>query len=359
MSDFDNLFDEQLEKRKPQMELSIEGFDKEVINQRKNGLLFLIYIIVNVVFTFGALIYSSSIYPNPDNILESFEIVGPTLMDPVYEADAITSIDFSTNVVNNSSKDIQEFYITIELYDINDNLLGTLDFYEENFLTGATLPVSGSITTTVEAASFDVGYGIDLSSMFYITLGTVQAMFGAILFIIIDKEAFKANFKEFRRRPNRYFGQIAIGFVVVFAALILASTILDILGVNDTSQNEETIRSYFEQDGLRLVMLFFMLCIFTPIVEEVVFRKVVFNFIEPKTNSIVAIIGTGVVFGLMHVITYGDFIQSLPYILMGITFGWIYHRSKKNLLVTIGVHFMNNFFTFLMYILMLYGLYQF
>jgi membrane protease YdiL (CAAX protease family) len=57
----------------------------------------------------------------------------------------------------------------------------------------------------------------------------------------------------------------------------------------------------------------------------------------------------------MHVISYGDFIQSIPYIFMGGIFGFVYHWSRNNIYVTIGVHFINNFLAFALYALAVLG----
>jgi len=110
-----------------------------------------------------------------------------------------------------------------------------------------------------------------------------------------------------------------------------------------------SIQAMFESNAVVIVMLFFLLCIFTPIVEEVVFRKVLFGYFEPKLGPIISILLSGSIFGVMHVIGAGDFIQVIPYVLMGFAFGYIYYRSEKNIWVPIIVHFINNFIVFLIY----------
>lgn len=128
-----------------------------------------------------------------------------------------------------------------------------------------------------------------------------------------------------------------------------------VLGVTASSENESAIAGMFIDDPLQLVMLFFLLCVFTPIVEEIVFRKIICGFFERKIGKIWAILLSGAIFGLMHVVAYGDFVQSIPYITMGAVFGYIYFRSEKNIYVTIGVHFLNNLISYLFYLLPLLG----
>ncbi|MDP3129775.1 MAG: CPBP family intramembrane metalloprotease, partial [Bacillota bacterium] len=64
---------------------------------------------------------------------------------------------------------------------------------------------------------------------------------------------------------------------------------------------------------------------------------------------------SGLIFGLMHVATAGDLPQAIPYVMMGFVFGYAYWSSGRNIYVTMGVHFLNNFISFLIYVAALYG----
>jgi hypothetical protein len=123
-------------------------------------------------------------------------------------------------------------------------------------------------------------------------------------------------------------------------------------GVQAGSENEQMIGSMFSNDPIQLAMLFFLLCVFTPLVEELIFRKVLYRFVDRRFGPIAAIISSGLVFGLMHVISFGDFVQAIPYVMMGMVFGVIYHRARKNIIIPIGVHFINNLVSFLVYFMM-------
>jgi membrane protease YdiL (CAAX protease family) len=116
------------------------------------------------------------------------------------------------------------------------------------------------------------------------------------------------------------------------------------------------IQSLFEKNLFDISVLFILLVVLTPVIEELIFRKVIYNFVESKTNHILAILSSGLIFGLMHVIQYGDFLQSIPYVMMGLVFGYIYHNSRKNIFVVIGVHTINNFISWLLSVLAVYGL---
>ncbi len=358
MSEYDDLFEKDFVRNNARNENNIDDFHKTVSSQKYNGILFLIYIIVNVLFTFGVLMYFTYQYPNTDTTLENITVLVEPDIELKYIDETINEADFTVTLKNETGEELQQLWVTVELFDIEDNSIGIYKFSEDSISVNGIYIIDERIFLNVEPVTFETNYGIDFSNMFYIILGTIQALTMAVLFIIVDRKSFKANWVQFKEKPLNYIGQIIIGFAIVFGSLIVASIALEYLGVTDTSQNEATIRGYFVDDTFRLVTLFFMLCVFTPIVEEVIFRKVVYNFFQPKLGNIVAILGTGIIFGLMHVISFGDFVQSIPYILMGIAFGYIYYRSNRNIYVVIGVHFINNFITYAMYVLILYGYYS-
>lgn len=358
MNEFDELFEKTVRHHENDPETNIDDFYRRVTDQKRNGFLFLTYVIINIVFTFGALLFFSIMYPNAQAIVEDITVVSDPDITINYDTENNpTSASFSVAFLNTTDYDLQQIWVELEFFDAEENSLGVYNFSEDDIVIGASYQISEVISIDYDPVTYEMYYGIEMGNQFYIILSFAQALIGAFLFLVIDKEAFKQNWQDFKKEPGKYIGQIVTGFLIVFGALLIATYILDLLGVSGTSENEETIRSYFTKDMGQLIILFLLLCILTPVVEEVIFRKVVYNFFEPRTGHIVAIIGTGVIFGLMHVITYGDFIQSIPYILMGISFGYIYYRSNKNIYVTIGVHFLNNFMTFAIYILMLYGLY--
>lgn len=364
MNEFDDLFDEKQETEysSQNAQQHIDDFNKHVNLQQKNGILLLIYVGLMILFTFGSAIYTSIAFPNTEDILNHIEImVEPdfTATDNNDDETNPYTLTFTAILQNNSDKNLPVAYIEMELSDDASNTL-TYRLQTTNLVAGDTATLTDTINTNFVPTSVSTTkVGFDYSGEFYTIVGLLPIMFSAILFLIVDREAFAYDAKRFKQSVKRHIGKILIGFAFVWAALMLASYILDLLGVSGTSENEMTIQSMFSSNPLQLVLLFLLLCVFTPITEEIIFRKVVFNYVESKTNYIWGIVASGLIFGLMHVISYGDFIQSIPYVLMGLVFGYIYYEAKKNIFVTIGVHFINNFISFILYAFAAYGLYSF
>lgn len=359
MNEFDELFDKErpVPPTKPQRD-GIEDFHFQANLQRKNGILLMIYIGVLLLFSVITSIYYRIQYPDSEAILAGIVMVDDFQIDVQPNEDTVYpyKIKMTGGMWNNSGIDLPRIWFTVKFFDADDNSLGTYSGYAEKNANGETFVIDQSVLTDFVPDTFAFSYGYDESSMFYTVIGFLPVFITGIAFLLVDRQAFAYDFQRFRKNWKNLLGQIATGFLMVYAALLIAQLILIELGVQETSQNELTIQGLFQANPIQLVLLFLLLCVFTPITEEVVFRKILYNYVQPRTGHVVAIIISGAVFGLMHVIAYQDFIQSIPYIFMGLIFGLIYYRSKKNIFVTMGVHFLNNLMSFVIYALMAYGI---
>lgn len=77
-----------------------------------------------------------------------------------------------------------------------------------------------------------------------------------------------------------------------------------------------------------------------PIVEEIIFRGITFNYIERASNHKVAIVLSAIIFGLWHM----NIVQIVYVPIMGVILAFVYYYSGKNLLFPIVIHILNNFF---------------
>ena len=78
--------------------------------------------------------------------------------------------------------------------------------------------------------------------------------------------------------------------------------------------------------------------IFGPIAEELLFRGIIHNSIKKICNPYVAIVLSGLIFGIWH----GEFVQSVYTTFFGIALAVVYEYSGS-LWVPIGMHILNNF----------------
>ena len=78
--------------------------------------------------------------------------------------------------------------------------------------------------------------------------------------------------------------------------------------------------------------------IFGPIAEELLFRGIIHNSIKKVCNPYVAIVLSGLMFGIWH----GEFVQTVYTTFFGIALAVVYEYSGS-LWVPIGIHILNNF----------------
>lgn len=318
----------------------------------------IIYILVTVLLIGLIRVYWNTKYSNAEELVANIDVyqeISYTYGQRTDEyGETYYEIKVSGIVVNNNTETVPAIVVSVEFFDSEGKSIGTTDISREDVSPGETETILETVSSDVAPASMSAKIGIDETEMFYTVLNFAQSFVIAALFLMINKIGFKNDWKKFKSSKMKYIGYIILGVVIVYASMIVAQIIALTLGSTGTSENEMAIRSMFSDDILGIILLFFTLVVFTPIVEEMVFRKALFGIVEPKFGHVAAIISTGLIFGLMHVLSYGDYINSIPYVFMGLSFGFMYHYSGKNIFVTIGMHAINNFVAFTSYLAIFY-----
>ena len=92
-------------------------------------------------------------------------------------------------------------------------------------------------------------------------------------------------------------------------------------------------------EGINFPYMFIYVAIIGPIIEELTYRGMVLRFLD-KFDKGVAIVGSGVLFGLMH----GNFYQIFMAIGIGIFLGYI--AEEYSIKLTILLHIINNTVSF-------------
>jgi uncharacterized protein len=79
------------------------------------------------------------------------------------------------------------------------------------------------------------------------------------------------------------------------------------------------------------------ICLVCPILEEIVFRKMIYDSLKRRIGVLAAASVSAFLFSLIHF----DFANLLVYMLIGLIFSWIYIKSK-NILASIVAHVLMN-----------------
>lgn len=365
MSEYDDLFkkyDEKVEIASQVQETPLPDPDESMtkhVNQSKiNFWILVTYIIVSFLASFLSGVYYGWKYPNADALIENISVQPAfSLFNSSETFGEPYGVRISGFVQNQNTVGLPNMWVEFSLYGADETLIDTIRIDQDDVPVGGILVLDFEGAYSTEIYSYSVSnYGFDESDMFYILLNFSTVFICSVIFLILDRLDFKRDAKAFFKNPWAHLGKIVGGYLIVYFALIVSQILLSLLGASDTSQNENTIAGMFSADPLALILLFFLLCVLTPITEELVFRKVIYGFFDRKFGVVVAVFVSGAIFGLMHVVSFGDYIQAIPYVFMGGAFGFIYHWANKNIFVTMGVHFINNFISFMIYFLMVYGI---
>ena len=146
---------------------------------------------------------------------------------------------------------------------------------------------------------------------------------------------FKTNYKKYL---SKNVGLYMLGVLLMAVSNILLQyfTHLEISG------NEENVRTLIEKIPLYMA---FSSVLYAPFTEEIVFRKIIKNIINHKY---IFIIISGTIFGVLHISDFtniNQILMGIPYIIMGIDFAYIYHRTN-NIFTTMTFHLCHNLILF-------------
>lgn len=141
--------------------------------------------------------------------------------------------------------------------------------------------------------------------------------------------------------PARDKAGMGITFVWMIAGLFLAylSQIIAVniemrlLGIKPGSENTE----HLVEIARRTPWFILVTSIIAPILEEIVFRKILFGALYKRFNFFIAAIISSLVFAAVH----AEFVHLLIYTSMGLVFAFLYAHTKR-IIVPIAAHVMMN-----------------
>ena len=126
-----------------------------------------------------------------------------------------------------------------------------------------------------------------------------------------------------------------IGFFMVFIGQSIGSMIESTLGIHQGSQNTANLVSIADVAPIAILAIVFI----GPILEEFVFRRVIFGSLVQTTNFFVAALVSSIVFALIHL----DLPHIIIYAISGFIFAFLYHKTKR-IITSIIAHMMLNGF---------------
>lgn len=167
-----------------------------------------------------------------------------------------------------------------------------------------------------------------------------------IIFVILYRKEIKRSWQSFKAqklKPDVFL----YGYLIVMAAAYVGQIILVLIGFGEReSVNQQSIEILLKSKFAVVTIIGILI---GPLVEEIVFRKAIFDIYDEKYhfNPTLICILSGLLFGLIHVILNigedaTELIMAVPYAIQGFALAFIYQKYKNNLIVVSGVHVLYN-----------------
>lgn len=126
---------------------------------------------------------------------------------------------------------------------------------------------------------------------------------------------------------------VFLAYIAQYVAVMIETFVFDIKPGSENTSNIMEIA--------RAAPIFILIpAIIAPILEEIIFRKIIFGSIYKRTNFIIAALASALVFGVVH----GDPLHMLTYSAMGFVFAFLYVKTKR-IIVPIIAHMAMNTIT--------------
>lgn len=174
-----------------------------------------------------------------------------------------------------------------------------------------------------------------LTQGWYIALSFAIALILSLILTSRDKAFWDIYQGKKKTIPLSIMWGIIGFFLVFFGQMIGAAIEMAIFGIQGGSQNTADIVSIAQGAPIAILAI----VVFGPILEEFVFRRVIFGSLVQTTNFWIAGIVSAIFFALIHF----DFSHILLYTICGLIFAFLYHKTKR-IWTSIIAHVMLNGF---------------
>ncbi len=155
-----------------------------------------------------------------------------------------------------------------------------------------------------------------------------------ILTVFLTTKIFgiKIFLRENKIRPSTYILIISTYFFLLFSINLFLS-FFDV--------PEDFLQTMTDLIKRSPVVAFMVLVVAAPVLEEILFRRIILHFLLKKINPINAILISSLAFGLIHMNLW----QGIAAFVMGMYFGYVYWKTKS-LKTVVLLHLITNFLGF-------------
>lgn len=193
-------------------------------------------------------------------------------------------------------------------------------------LTYIIMQLSGVIFLPILKQLFP--YHLTEASIYYTIVSFIVGLLIVLRLMMPDMKMAQTRSNPLTTKTITLWALLGV-FLAYFAQSIAGVIETELLGIEVDSQNTQMI-----MDITRTIPLFAVIpAIIAPILEEVIFRKIIFGSLYVRTNFFIAALLSAFIFGIIH----GEPEHLLIYASMGFVFAFLYIKTKR-IIVPIIVH---------------------
>ncbi len=169
--------------------------------------------------------------------------------------------------------------------------------------------------------------------------GLIVSLVLPTILVIIYRKTFKDDFKKIKGNFRQYLEVIVPAYIIGIIVMMFSNLFIQLFFRLPIATNEQEIRILFASLP---VYIFISAAFIGPLEEELVFRKALKDVFK---NKLLYILGSGIIFGSLHVIPSLtnplELLYIIPYSSLGVCFAYIYAKTD-NIWCSVIVHILHN-----------------
>lgn len=192
-------------------------------------------------------------------------------------------------------------------------------------------------------------YNIENLTLYILILSQILKLILVLVFLKLRSKKFHHQYGltyiKNKNLDSDFYKIITIAFGVAGFGNILLSVFLKIFENNDyintTLETLETMLNY--NSTFEYLVLFASVVIIAPILEELLFRGILFSETKKYLNVTASMVINGLCFAIYHM----NIIQGINTFFMGMVLSYVYYY-RRNIKEAIAIHMINNFIAMVM-----------
>ena len=178
-----------------------------------------------------------------------------------------------------------------------------------------------------------------LKLLFWTFIGNIIVVFIAVILAKIRPVSVWKQFGFYKIDFKKWFLLVFGGWISVIVFCVIYEWILKLFGIDMEGQMIAQELQKYKNIG-SIIFLILIVGFIMPIVEELIFRGVLYQALRSKLSALFSILISSIIFAGIH----GDIKYFVPILVTGIVCSYAFEKTKS-IYTPIGIHVLNNLFT--------------